>query len=405
MKNKNIWIISQYAGSPLHGMVFRSYYLAKNFVIKGYNTTVITASYSHVRKENPEKITRNKIEHIDGVKYYWVKIRKYQGSKSIGRIFSLLEFPFKLFFLNKKELSRPDVIIVSSASPLPIINGWLWSKKYNAKLIFEVRDLWPLTLIELGNVTKYNPFVILLQLAENFACRVSDNIVSVLKNSKEYFISHGMTPEKFIYIPNGVEIEKSDKNIDLKNIISDKHLSGKFIIGYAGTLGIANAMEFLIEASNKLKNYNDIHFLIIGDGGEKDKLIKMTQNYSLNNITFLNSVPKAAVPSLLELMDVTYIAGRKEKIYEYGISPNKIFDYMLSRKPILISIDSEFDLVTEAGCGLKVSPEDPDDIADGILALYNMTKKERNTLGKNGENFVKSNHLYSHLAEQYIQLF
>ena len=159
MKN-NIWIINQYCGSKVHGMNFRSWYFAKELKKKGYNPHIISASYSHLFYKLP--ITKGKftLEDVDGIPFTWVKVSKYKGSQSIGRVLVMIQFMLNLFFLPKKKLKNPDVIIVSSLSPLPIINAYLWSIKYKAKLIFEVRDIWPLSLIEIGSFSKLNPLVL-----------------------------------------------------------------------------------------------------------------------------------------------------------------------------------------------------------------------------------------------------
>ena len=162
-KNKNIWIINQYAGSSNHGMTFRSYFLAKEF-IKRHRVTIFSASFSHVMSNPPSVSKTYTKENIDGVKYLWLKVPIYKQSKSLGRLISMFIFLYRLFFLDVKKCDSPNVIIVSSASPLPIWKAYFWARRFNAKLIFEVRDIWPLSIMELGGLKKINPFVILLQI-------------------------------------------------------------------------------------------------------------------------------------------------------------------------------------------------------------------------------------------------
>ena len=205
MDSKVIWIINQYGGSRLHGMTFRSYYLAKEFVEK-HKVYLFAASYSHIMSNPPVTTSDLTQEDVDGIIYAWLKVAKYEGSKSLGRIWSMFVFLYRLFTVDVSMFQKPDVIIVSSISPFPILKAYFWSKKFNTKLIFEVRDIWPLSIIELGGMSTLNPFVVLLQWVENFAYRVSDYVVSVLPNAYEHMQHHGLKKDRFVCFPNGIKI-------------------------------------------------------------------------------------------------------------------------------------------------------------------------------------------------------
>ena len=201
--NKSIWIINQYCGSRIHGMNFRSWYFANELQKKGHHPIIITGSYSHLIHKPPVMESWFKSEVVEGVPYIWVKVRKYVGSKSLGRLISMIDFMLKLVFLNKSKLKRPDVILVSSLSPFPILSAFIWSIKYKSKLLFEIRDIWPLSLIELGGISRYNPLSLFFSFFERFGYLFSDKVISVLPCAKEHMISKGMKENKFIYIPNG----------------------------------------------------------------------------------------------------------------------------------------------------------------------------------------------------------
>jgi len=403
LNQKNIWIICQYAGSKYHGMGYRQYYLAKTLIKNGYNVYIFSGSYSHLYIELPDVKGNFTFEIIDNINYIWVKIPKYKKSKSIGRALSMVFFMLKLFMYNTKKTPKPEIIIVSSPSPFPIINAWLWAKRFKSKLIFEVRDIWPLTLIELGNFSKYNPFVLFMQLFENFAYKKIDYVVSVLPKAKEHMIKHGLDEKKFIYIPNGIDLEEV-KNIEpLEKDTIKKIPKDKFIVGYIGTIGIANALEYFIKAANILNRIKNIYFIIVGNGGEKEKLVRMANG--LDNVIFIDAVRKSQVQYILNLFDVCYMGWRNKKIYRFGTSPNKIFDYMYAGKPILYSINSGNNIVNEANCGVSVEAENPEAIAKGILKLYKLSQEDRNQLGENAKDFVIKNHSYGHLVKRYIKLF
>jgi glycosyltransferase involved in cell wall biosynthesis len=155
--NKNILIINEYAGSPSYGMTFRHYYLAKEFIKKNYNTTIVSASYSHFLKKYPDIKNKNYLkENVDGVPFLWVKVMKYSKSFDKKRALKWLDFTAKLFFIDKYIDKKPDVIICSTTELFAIIPAYYLAKKYKAKLVFEVRDIWPLTLIKIGGFSEKN---------------------------------------------------------------------------------------------------------------------------------------------------------------------------------------------------------------------------------------------------------
>jgi glycosyltransferase involved in cell wall biosynthesis len=395
IKNKNIWIINQYAGSSNHGMTFRSFFLAKEF-IKRHRVTIFSASFSHVMSNPPSVSKTYTEENINGVDYLWLKVPVYKQSKSLSRLISMFIFLYRLFFLNMKKRDAPDVIIVSSSSPLPIWKAYFWAKRFNAKLIFEVRDIWPLSIMELGGFKKTNPFVVLLQITENFAYKISDYVVSVLPKAFEHMKYHGLDLQRFKYIPNGIEIKTMIKTAEVNKDV--------FRVGYAGTLGIANALEYLIHAANLIKESNiEIHLL--GNGPEKETLMAMVKDKNISNVCFHDAVPKNKVGIFLSKMDALFIGWHFSKIYRFGISANKLFDYLASAKPIIHSVDAGNDPVLEAKAGISVKPENPEEIADAILMLYKMPESKRNELGQNGRVYVEKYHSYEQLAKQYEYLF
>lgn len=397
----NIWIINQYTGSPYYGMNYRSYYLAKELVKEGDCVTVFAGSYSHLFSNYPKTDGLFTKENIDGIDYIWVKTPKYKSSKSIGRVFSMLTFMINLFFFNIFKMKKPDVIIISSLSLFPVLNAYVWSKIFKIEYIFEVRDIWPLTLIEVGNMSKYHPLVLFLGWFEKFGYKKAKYVVSVLPNAKEHMVSRGMNENKFRYIPNGVNLEEVQNYQEVSEDIKNSLPSNKFIVGYVGTLGIANALEYFLEAANKLKNNNQIHFVLVGKGGEKSKLEEYCKVNQLSNVTFIDTIPKIQVQGMLKLLDVCYIGWHMKNIYKYGISANKIFDYMYSAKPILHSISIQDDIVKNAKCGISIEAEDSTKIEEAILQLSLMNKDKLEIMGRNGKKYVMSHHSYENLTKMY----
>ena len=313
----------------------------------------------------------------------------------------MIQFMLNLFFLPKKKLQDPDVIIVSSLSPLPIINAYLWSIKYKAKLIFEVRDIWPLSLIEIGGFSKLNPLVLFFGWFEKFAYKKADKVISLLPNAKPHMVSRGMEKDKFVHIPNGFNVEEMKKSKELDQSISNLIPKNKFIVGYTGSLGASNAMEYLIEASNLLENNENIHFVILGKGQHLEKL----KNNAKNNVSFLGQIDKSQIQSAISFFDVCYIGWHNHTLYRFGISPNKIFDYMFAGKPIIHSVNTTNDFVEIAEAGISIPPENPKEIANAIIEISKIEDKKLKEWGKNGKKYVEENHTFSHLTELLISTF
>jgi glycosyltransferase involved in cell wall biosynthesis len=395
--NKNIWIINEYAGSPYHGMEFRHYYLGKELVKFGYKVTVVSSSYSHLFKNQP-KVSK---ENIDGVDYLWLKTFNYGASHDKRRVLKWFYFMFQIFFL-PFMLKKPDAIIASPMAPFPIFPAWILSKIYRAKLIYEVKDVWPLSLIELGGFKQSHPFIALMSWFEKFAIKKSDLIVSNLQNYGQHLKDDLKINKEFVWISNGVDLDELSQAEELIIKIKNQIPKNKFIVGYTGTLGVANAMDSFCQAAKILKDNDNIVFILVGNGQEKDGLTKK-YNY-LANILFIDAIQKKQVQSMLSLFDICFLGWNKENLYKYGTSANKIFDYLYSGKPILNAYSGGGDIVKTAHCGISVEAQNPQAIADGILELYDMNVYDRDILGKNGKDYVLEHFTYEKLAKKYKEL-
>lgn len=404
----NILFINHYTGSNIHGMEYRPFYLAREWVKLGHNVCLVAASFSHLRNQQPTlngKITQEKIE---GIRYLWLKTPGYQGN-DIKRVFNMLKFSLMLFSYKSEIVydCKPDVVIASSPHPFMIFGASKIASISRAKLIFEVRDLWPLSLVELGGISHLHPFIKFMQWTENYAYRVSDNVVSLLPKADEYMFQHGMNPYKFIHIPNGIDVKEWENNSDIplpqfhNNVFNKLKQENRFIIGYTGAHGLANALENLIESAALLQKY-PVTFVLVGQGPQKNILQNKVKENGVTNVVFLPAVPKLLIPEILGAMDALFIGWKKESLYRYGISPNKLLDYMMAAKPIIHAVEAGNDIVAESGCGISVPPGNPRVLADAIIQLLNMTTTERTVMGLRGKEYVMCHHDYRVLAKRFL---
>ncbi len=393
---KDIWIINEYAGSPYHGMEFRHYYIGKELNKRGHSVSVITSSYSHLFKNLPKKSKEN----IDGVDYYWLRTLNYGNSHNKKRVLKWFIFMLKCFFLPFFVKNKPDAIIVSPMAPFPILPAWVLSKIYKAKLIYEVKDIWPLSLVELGGFSLKHPFIRLMSWFEKFALKNADEIVSNLQNYGEHIKELGINRD-FTWVSNGVELEELSDIEPLSDEIKGLIPKDKFIVGYTGTVGVANALDSFL-ASYEIINNKDIYFVIVGNGQEKENL--KTKYRNIENILFIDAISKRQVQSMLSLFDICFLGWNIKEIYKYGTSANKIFDYMYSSKPILNAFSGGGDLVQLLNCGKTVDANNSKKIAKAINEFYTMDKEQLEALGNNGKKYVLEHFTYEKLTDKLINI-
>lgn len=399
--NKTIWIIHQYASTPETGMGGRHYYLAEELGKLGYKVYVIAAGYTHLLRKSPEIQQPFLFEKRDYFTFVWAKMPTYQEAHSKKRVLNWFLFPWKIQKLAKLIPDQPDVILCSSPSPIAFLGAEKLAKKFKARLAFEVRDIWPLTLIELGGYSPKHPFIRFMQWVEDRAYKKSNIVISNLRNAVEHMQNRGMDPEKFHWIPNGVSLTEISENIPLNQQSINELPINKFIIGYTGTVGVANTLDTLIDAAALLRAHQDkFAFVIVGNGKEKATLKQYADSLELNNIYFLDAIPKKEIQSMINNFDTCYIGWKKDNLYRYGIGANKIPEYIYSGKPILHGYSGNCDPVMELQTGLTVPAEDSQALAKAILDIYNMPEAEKNEISKRAKQAILSQYDYSILANQ-----
>ena len=404
----NILYIDHYAGSDIHGMEFRPFYMAREWSKSGFNTTIVAADYSHLRKLNPEISKDFEETKVEGINYCWIKTNRYQGN-GVSRIISMMQFVSKLKRLAKymAEKYKPDVVICSSTYPFDTYAGQKIAKYAKAKLIHEVHDLWPLTPMELGGYSKNHPFIKVMAAAEKSAYRKSASIVSILPNIKEYLDTLNINT-KIVTVPNGVVTTDTSKLLPANELIKAKidelHSEGNFVVGYAGGISISNAIMDLIKAAELLKD-KKIAFIIIGDGIEKEGMVQYKEERNLDRVYFFNSIKKQEIHNTLSEMDALYIGSKKSRLYKYGMSPNKIYDYMLVGKPIISALDTEHSPLHYSNVSFQAEPENPVSIAKTIEDMLGLEQSEINSIKDKSINCVLDNYTYEKLAEKFANEF
>lgn len=404
----NIWYIHPYAGGPGIGRYDRPFHLANSWKKKNYNPVIICPSYHHLldQEQLPGMLM------VEGAAYEFLASSKYKGN-GLGRMKHMLLFGFKLL-KQYKELSKrhgkPQVIIASSPHPYIVLAAYSLAVRTKARFIFEVRDLWPLSLVELAGLNKYHPLVLFTALFERGAYRKADSVVSLLPETRDFMCSRGLKPENWCYIPNGVLTDFGAEEVSSPclDFAEDKIRQGCKVVVYAGALGIPNNLELLLNAIEDFKHQggDGLHFILIGRGERKQAIEKKIHDCGLSaEVTLFDQVPKAVVQRLLSIVSFGFISLKPENIFKYGVSPNKLFDYMLAKLPVIYAINSGNTPVSDCGCGISCDPSDYQSVSRALKQASELSSDELVEMGQAGYDYAMQNHNYEALASAYEKLF
>jgi glycosyltransferase involved in cell wall biosynthesis len=279
--------------------------------------------------------------------------------------------------------------------------GWILARRYKAKFIFEVRDIWPLSILILGRYSKYNPFIIYLTWLEKFGYKNADLIVGTIPNLIQHVRENCKINTKCICIPQGVSLRfYEQEQVEINEEYLNNYIpKNKFIICYAGTINANNPLENLINAAKILSLNDKIHFIILGNGDRKDFFQEITTGFK--NISFPPVIPKNQMNSFLQNVDLCYDSCNSE-LTKFGLSRNKWIDYMYASKPIICSYDGFQSMINEANCGSFVKFNDVEKLAKAIQMYSKLNKSELTIMGERAKKFVTENRRFDYLAAKYL---
>lgn len=399
-------------------MLFHQYFLGKNdpggsrwneftsFFSKkaGFVIDIIAGNihYATGKKMLPNTWSNTEVVDKDIILY---RTWTYSGYNSnfIGRVIGYLSYTFSSL-IKALFIKKPDLIIVTSPSIFVGITAIIVSKLKRVPFIFEVRDLWPESAVATGVLS--NKFLLnVLYWLEYKLYKYSKKIVVLTPAFKENI--ENRFPEfmdKIKIITNGADFSiMSSKNKSYE--IREKFGWGdKKVFAYFGAHGVANDLMQVVEVAKSLKDNKNMLFVLIGDGMQKKFLKEKTEQYNLSNIQFIDSVAKNEVVNYINASDICMAILKKTDTFK-TVYPNKVFDYMSCRKPVLVTIGGiTKDLIETSNCGLYSEPENLEDFEFVVEKFINMSEDELKLLGENGYKYVKEHFDREKLAEQYIEV-
>jgi glycosyltransferase involved in cell wall biosynthesis len=399
--SKTIWYISKYFSTGLDGSAgSRSWLLLKHFASRNFRVWAIASDSNHLGGV-PSLTEPHKVVSLSNVNILWLRTYKYAIAKSASRILSWIHFELKLLCLNRAIPDRPDVIIVSSLSLLTVLNGIIFKMRFKCKLVFEVRDIWPLTIVEEGGFSSRNPLVLILGFIERLGYRSSDLIVGTMPNLVQHVAEVTGSNANVVCMPMVLDEEMIAGGVSVSQEYIDKYLHRDYFnIVHAGTIGIANALDTFFRAAEVLESDKRIRFVLVGDGSLKEFYLKKYGH--LSNVVFAPKVSKNQVQSVLSQAGLVYFATYKSRVWDYGQSLNKLIDYMLSGKPILASYSGFASMVDEAQCGYFVAAEDVGALVRQIEGICLLPADQLEAMGLRGRSWIIKNRHYEKVGDDYL---
>jgi len=399
VKKKIVWIINHYAQTPTNFGGTRHYSLAKYLFNYDWEGTIISSS-AEINTSRQLIFPGSKIgvERHGVVNFCRIKTVSYK-TNGLARMLNMLLFSFRLMIPKyTSNLKKPDLVIGSTVHPFAALAAYFLAKKHKVPFIFEVRDLWPQTLIDMGHLAEKSLLAKVLRKIEFYLALRASRIITLLPKASDYFCNRGIDSKKIVWIPNGVDLEYAPEkeNVIRKN---DK----KFILQYFGAHGKANNLSNILKALAILKEKPQkvpILFQFIGDGPEKPELKKIATDLDLKNVEFLEPVSKKDIYKVTKDADAFIFNLAKVDVFKYGISSNKLFDFMLGVRPVIFCCNAANNPIEEAKCGISVQPEDPQALAQAIVSMMAKTKEERLKMGLLAREHVMKNYDFNILSER-----
>ncbi len=392
-----IWFIHHHAVSPGSPGGTRHFSTARWLVRQGHVVRIVASSFHYsVQAETREFAGGRRVrEVIDGVTFEWIKTRPYRGN-SVGRLVNMVSYALRALATRPDPgEGPPEVVMGSSPQPFAALAGLRLARRHGARFVYEVRDLWPQTLVELGRTSRWNPVVVVFGWIERLCLRRADRVVTLLPGSVEYLVAHGAARDRVTWVPNGVDLRMAGP---VRPAVDRQEC----VFLYAGAIGVANGLDAVLDAAALLATRAPaVRIEIMGQGPERHRLEARAAERDLANVWFRDAVPKARVHEVLAEADAFLMILTDSPVFRHGISPNKLFDYMAAGRPVVFAVNTPIDPVADAGAGVRADPSSPESLAAAMEGIAALSRAEREAMGRRGRQYVEEHHDVEGLAARF----
>ena len=384
MSKMKVWYVASY--DQPKGQSTRTYDYSKELVARGHDVTMFCNSYCHFTHRehlNPGEPWR--VEFVDGIRVVWLRTYHYKGNGP-GRGINMLTNVWRLVRSTSVLKLSPDVVLGPS---VPLLTGWgamYVARKFNVPFIFEVRDVWPDALVDVGGLRKSSLIYRVFRLIELQLYRRAARISSTLPYLTDHVRNAGSDPAKIVCIPNGVDVSSFVEGHDYDGGKSP------LTVMYVGGFGLDHDVPTIIRAAKILQDEGneEFRFVIIGGGVRKEACVAEAATAGLRNLTFQPPVPKSSLPAVQAQADILVASITNSPSYRFGLNLNKLCSYFASSKPVLFSGNPPNDPVREAGAGMSIGAEDPAEMARALRELHAAGPVARKRMGENARRYAES---------------
>lgn len=410
-----VWILNHYADTPDRPTGTRHYSLARGVVRRGGDVTIFAAGRSNWtgREQRLSGSAMARSRTFNGVRFVWVWTFPYQGN-TWRRMVNMISFAVVVCVVQIGH-AAPDVVVGSTVHPFAALAGWVVARLRGARFVYEVRDLWPQTLIDLGALAEHSPGARGLAAIEAFLVRRAETVITVLPGMAAYLDDRGLPTHHVRYLPNGADLpnppidapcSEADAGTPLLVDLGRRRAGGEVVFAYIGSHGRVNRLDVVLHAYRHAIGLTTrpIGLLLVGDGPEKPALQRLATELGIRNVTFADPIPKNRVADLLGAVDVGVVHTTRNPVYRFGTSFNKVFDYMAAGLPIAFACATAHDPVEAAGAGLTVEPDDPIALAGALADLADKSSAARRQLGSAGRAFLEREHDMVKLGDQFATI-
>jgi colanic acid biosynthesis glycosyl transferase WcaI len=405
-----ILYVSQYFPPEMGAPAARVYELSRHWVAAGHQVTVLTGFPNHPTGVVPERYRRamrrmTLQESVDGIDVVRTWLYPAPNRRPWERILNYTSF-FASASVRGLALPRPDVVIATSPQLLVGLAGWWLARVKRCPFVFEVRDLWPESLVASGIGDDGSPLIRGLAGLAAFLYRRAARIVVVTEAFKaELTMRWGIPEDRIDVISNGVETDRFAPRADRDAVRQRLGLDGHFVAAYIGTLGYAHGLEVVLRAAERVRamGQRDVLFLLAGEGADKERLQEIASQARLDNVRFMDQQPRELVPALINAADVCLVLLRRAPLFS-TVLPSKMLEFMACGRPVILGVDGYArELLERAGGGVFVEPENAEALAAAITQ-FARDPQLCSTLGENGRRFVTLHFSRASTARRYLRL-
>lgn len=402
-----ILFLSHYFPPEVNAPATRTFEHCSRWVKLGHQVTVVTCNPNHPHGELYPGYSNRfwQEEQVAGIRvirlWTFLSANKGFGLRALNYVWFMLACLLLCW-----RFGRHDVVISTSPQFFNGLAGYCVSRLRRLPWVLEIRDLWPESILAVGAM-KESWITRLLYWLEHFCYRRCDLIVPVTDSFRDYMVGKAVDPDKILVIKNGVDLNlfsftHAQPDQELDRLFDLNGMNGKFVAAYVGTHGMAHHLETILEAAEHLRDHPDIHFLMVGDGAERERLQQLAQANQLSNVTFLGQLPKSSMPALWNRVQVSLILLRKSDTFK-SVIPSKIFESLAMNKAIVLGVEGESArLLDQSGCGVCIEPEDAAELARTVQALAD-DRERHQQLSAGGYEFVSEHFDRDRLAQRFVE--